>query len=475
MTNTTSYKGTTKPVFDNFKAVSPLRMLPLLLLSTWLSGPDATAMKAVPMQENDDYAFGISGYLRTGIGTSKGGNTQAAFQAPGPQNKYSLGNQADTYGELEFDYVQYLFDDKNKNIEGVWMVSGWEAFDSDSMTYNLTEQLYGRANNLFGNEIDLWIGRRFFERQAIHMLDRQWNNPGQAGEGLGIEGLLGHQPGEHDLKLTLFHFKDDDVISYVNGEHNRLHTYAFDARWVKYPLNDRWDLNASTTYSIRMENEELGYQTKHGFGASAWLDYLNGDFSNQAGLVVRQGANIPINHWNSASVRENPGTFNGDPDYVENDLDKAYSIELNNNWLYDNQESWALNIVSILQYRNHGTAPYEEGSAPAANLGDDEFWFSLGGRFIYYVTKQFRLSMQLSNDYVDNRQKDIAGNLSMITFTPEFSLAKGYYSRPVLRPFVTYATWSGDFRGEIGNGPGSAPYGNDTSGLTAGVQFEIWW
>jgi maltoporin len=441
------------------------------MLSGIVIGMNASGMKATPMVDTEDYAFGISGYLRTGIGTSKGGNTQAAFQAPGPQNKYSLGNQPDTYGELEFDYMQYLGPDKDKNIEAVWMVSGWEAFDSDSMTYNLTEQLYGRANNLFGNEVDIWVGRRFFERQAIHMLDRQWNNPGQAGEGIGIEGLFGNKPGEHDLKITGFHFKDGDVTSYLNGNHDNLHTYALDARWVKFPLNDQWDLNASATYSVRVENENLGYETKHGLGVSTWLDYAEGDFSNQAGLVIRQGANVPINHWDSAAEKENPGNDG----LIRNDLDEAYCIELNNNWLYDNKETWALNIVNILQFRDHGTAPHEYGSAADPNLGSEEFWFSMGGRFIYYVAEQFRLSVQLSNDYVDNRQEDIKGHLSMIAFTPELSLAKGYYSRPVIRPFVTYARWSGDFEGYVGTGPGSAPYGMQTDGLTAGVQFEIWW
>ena len=61
-------------------------------------------VKAQTIFEKVNHTFKTSGYLRTGVGRSEGGETQAHFQMPGAQNKYSLGNQADTYGELEFDY-----------------------------------------------------------------------------------------------------------------------------------------------------------------------------------------------------------------------------------------------------------------------------------------------------------------------------------------------------------------------------------
>ncbi len=66
--------------------------------------------------ENDKSQFKVSGYLRTGIGRSEGGATQAHFQMPGALNKFSFGNQADTYGELEFDYTHWLNAAKTKSM-----------------------------------------------------------------------------------------------------------------------------------------------------------------------------------------------------------------------------------------------------------------------------------------------------------------------------------------------------------------------
>jgi maltoporin len=435
----------------------------------------ASAMKATPLISTEHHEAGISGYLRTGIGTSEGGKTQAAFQVPGARNKFSLGNQPDTYGELEFDYTYWIDRASGKSLDLVWMLSAYGGFDGISSDFgdldiNNTEQLYMRANNLFGNEIDVWVGQRFYERNAIHMLDRQWNNAGQQGTGAGIEGLLGNKPGEEDVKFAVFKFSDD-AISYKNGEYDELDNYKFDVRWVHIPLTDTLKLNLNANYTYRDSNESLGYDAAHGFGLATWVDYAKEDITDTFAVIYRQGAEVPVNHWNIASEKENPGNDN----IIRNDLDQAFSLEINNNFLYDNQDTWALNFISLLEYRDHGTAPHPYQGSDFAGTGDKMLWLSLGGRGIYYVSDKFRLTLEVSNDYINNQQENVSGNLSLITFGPEFSLSKGYYSRPVLRPFITYAEWSGDLEGYVGAGPGNAPYVSSSDGFTAGVQFEIWW
>ena len=47
-------------------------------------------------------AFEFHGYLRSGYGLNSEGGQQVAFQAPGAEAKYRLGNEAETYGELIF-------------------------------------------------------------------------------------------------------------------------------------------------------------------------------------------------------------------------------------------------------------------------------------------------------------------------------------------------------------------------------------
>jgi maltoporin len=50
--------------------------------------------------EDELKAFEFHGYLRSGYGLNSRGGWQVAFQAPGADAKYRLGNEAETYGEL---------------------------------------------------------------------------------------------------------------------------------------------------------------------------------------------------------------------------------------------------------------------------------------------------------------------------------------------------------------------------------------
>ena len=47
-------------------------------------------------------AFEFHGYFRSGYGLNGDGGQQVAFQAPGADAKYRLGNEAETYGEFIF-------------------------------------------------------------------------------------------------------------------------------------------------------------------------------------------------------------------------------------------------------------------------------------------------------------------------------------------------------------------------------------
>src|SRR5215469_6394759 len=47
-------------------------------------------------------SFEFHGYFRSGYGLNSDGGQQVAFQAPGADAKYRLGNEAETYGEFIF-------------------------------------------------------------------------------------------------------------------------------------------------------------------------------------------------------------------------------------------------------------------------------------------------------------------------------------------------------------------------------------
>src|SRR5580704_3152935 len=63
-------------------------------------------------------SFEFHGYLRSGYGLNSEGGQQVAFEAPGADAKYRLGNEAETYGELIF--VNHWIN-PNQSADEAWM------------------------------------------------------------------------------------------------------------------------------------------------------------------------------------------------------------------------------------------------------------------------------------------------------------------------------------------------------------------
>jgi len=74
-------------------------------------------------------------------------------------------------------------------------------------------------------------------------------------------------------------------------------------------------------------------------------------------------------------------------------------------------------------------------------------------------------------DWVKNTGAGTSDYLYKLTLAPQVSLGNRFFSRPVLRAFITYANWGDDFKGRVGGND----YANDNKGMTYGVQMEAWW
>ena len=74
-------------------------------------------------------------------------------------------------------------------------------------------------------------------------------------------------------------------------------------------------------------------------------------------------------------------------------------------------------------------------------------------------------------DYVADSVSGTSGNLFKLTLAPQVSLGNQFFSRPVLRAFVTYAQWGNAFVGQVGG----QDYQSLHNGFTYGLQMETWW
>ena len=61
--------------------------------------------------------------------------------------------------------------------------------------------------------------------------------------------------------------------------------------------------------------------------------------------------------------------------------------------------------------------------------------------------------------------------LQKFTIAPQLSMPGGFWARPQLRLFATYAVWNDESKGEVGQDV----YKTATKGWSAGTQIEAWW
>ena len=107
-------------------------------------------------------------------------------------------------------------------------------------------------------------------------------------------------------------------------------------------------------------------------------------------------------------------------------------------------------------------------------------WVSFGARPEIFFTNHLSLAFEGGFDHThcvagcvnsaDGPIGPYSGWLRKFTIAPQIGAGRKFFSRPVLRVFLTYASWSDQFRGLVGG----VPFMNRTSGLTYGVQAENW-
>ncbi|WP_317202978.1 carbohydrate porin, partial [Janthinobacterium sp.] len=146
----------------------------------------ALAFSAVTVHASD--AVGeFSGYFRAGVGSNDKSGKQACYGLEGVP-KYRFGNECDLYGE--FAYTKELAKSSNgASFVGTVMTSIYSP-TSDVGSDNKLElaQMMLEAKNLpVLQGASAWIGKRFYDRPDIHVLDFKYLHGD--GVGGGIAGI----------------------------------------------------------------------------------------------------------------------------------------------------------------------------------------------------------------------------------------------------------------------------------------------
>ncbi|MFT5880751.1 MAG: maltoporin [Moritella sp.] len=421
------------------------KIIALCVASTMTASVCLNALAAIDVTENSTLDY--HGYMRIGTGFTKDGETQVDFKAPGAETKYRLGNEPDTNIEMALDYRRYMDSSKSNSDKYVQAVIMLEGYDSQGNESNIdlsdVAQAYLSFNNILGAGTNAWIGRRYYDRIDTHMTDHFWLNTAQNSRAAaGIEGV---KVGNADFNVALIMSEDDG--EFVSGD--SVNSTALDLRLKNINTNDGGALNLWAYYNNRPENEGAGLDDEDGFGLGVWHSQklFDGKGKNTVHMIYRDGTAV------------SQGDFNPNPLMNDISIEDVNFVEIATDLVTKVNDDWELGF----------TALYRTTQKDTATGSEDTDWFSIGIRPQYTISEHLSAVFELGHDQVDSDNAN--GGVTKFTTALQLGAEPGYWARPVLRIFVTVATWDDEFEGQVG---GKA-FDDDTFGWTAGAQGEWWW
>jgi maltoporin len=390
-------------------------------------------------------AFEFHGYLRAGYGLNSRGGQQVAFQAPGAGAKYRLGNEAETYGELILvnNWIKPTKDPGRAWFLTEVMVQG---ATTNASTYSSRDvfhlrEAFAQAGNIWPGQpgAKFWAGERYYRRQDIHIND--FYSVDMSAYGAGVEDV--------DVKLGRFALAflggaNDDVVT-DRGVYAK---FNLDARLydVSVPLGKLafWADLAHSPGGTQADGTQIATSTGWAVGVKYLVPRFLGGYQN---LLIAYGKGIARSF--RADV-EAPAPFQGDADRL-----------------------LITDHVLIQPSRHFAVMPaviYQRATSGEPGVGTSH-WFSAGARPIVFFSQYASVAVEGGLDWVKDGGGAYEGWLRKLSVAPQLGAGDKFFSRPVLRMFFTYASWSEELQGSVG---GDA-YAGRTDGFTYGAQAETWW
>jgi len=396
--------------------------------------------------------FEFHGYFRSGYGLNSQGGQQVAFQAPGAGAKYRLGNEAETYGE--FIFVNNWLNPEHDS-DKAWFKTEvmLEANTTNSASYanfnNGTgndqfrlREVFVRAGNILESQPDLkfWAGERYYRRQHIEIND--FYPLDMSGYGAGFEDL---NLGVGKLAVGYLAGARPDIQT-ANGNYvkSNVDVRFYDVKAPGGTLAGRFDF-ATGKGGTTPGGEVIPTGNGYAFGIRHQRLEWHGGY-HAFGIQYGTG---PASNF-STSI-DDPTRF----------INSTARFLLTEQVLFQPNDKFAIMPIFVYQ-RTKDSNP----------LHSWQQWISFGARPEIFFTKYLSLAFEGGVDHTHSQVAPLYdGWLRKFTIAPQIGAGRQFFSRPVLRAFLTYANWSDGLRGFVGG----LPFQNRTSGLSYGVQAETWW
>lgn len=380
----------------------------------------------------------FGGYFRSGMGSSSKGGKEACFGLAGAGSKYRLGNECETYGEFALGGQAYKGKDGfnirintrlafsvNQNQDWEQATPAWR--ELNAVAENIGTGAFAKSK--------AWIGKRFYDRQDVHITDYYfWNN---SGPGAGIENV--------DLGATKLSYA---LIRSADSTDSKRLAFAHDLRFSGIKVNPDGELT-------------VGVQLNQKRNATGAAKIAGGNL-----LTVMHTQGNVMGGFNKLALQygKGSGAGTGGVNFGANENDSVFRIT-----------EQVMVQPSGSKWSGMGTFVYEDKKD--ALSATHTKWTSIGVRPVYHFAENFSLAAELGHDRV-SRAGQASRSLTKFTIAPQLSAGNGFWSRPVLRAYYTYAKWNDAAQAAAGAGDAlskTGVFGAATNGSTIGVQVEAWW
>ena len=388
----------------------------------------------------------FNGYMRSGLmqGTSPFGHKTYVQQLG------RLGNENDTFGEMQ------ITGDIAKVDDTVWSVSTMFALGGDNENNwegNISNrQFYAQVKGLLDKDAILWVGKKYVQREDIHIGDFYYYDV--SGHGVGFE-QLNVGTGKLSAAWTRKEYNDGDR-PVVDKDANpiKTRTNVFDSRY-SLPVWDGATLQVGATYlrALRDKNGAAGHTTWT--NESKIKDAFN--FTLELGLGFSAG-------WNKTVVQ----SFSG------SSADCAWSTTADvKGKAFTGQGYRLLNFGETHFTDNLGMFHQFNAAYSSSNEYDSKRTLGLVVRPYYKLTKMTKVLAELGA-YVEREKAEDGSHVTAggqkatlaYAISPD---ASNFWSRPEIRFYVSYINVT-DKNKEFDNL--GKKTGHDT---VFGAQVEAWW
>lgn len=401
------------------------------------------ALAYCPAQADEE---GFHGYFRVGAGTSTSGShgPQSCYGLGGNTMKYRLGNECDAY--FEGGYTKELAQSDGVRYVGTLWVNEYSPKSDFGDAKLGIVKAYVEAKGLdFLNGGTAWIGKRYYFRPDIHMLDLQYINFNGTGAGLD-QVKVG--PG----KFAYGFFKDNDATS--TDAAGKVTTAAATRQNFIYqdiPLNDNGTVDLATSIITAQGDSKIAAPLHNGWQVSLFhkQDKVYGG-ANTFGVQYGVGPGVGVGNDRIGAAGST---------LLGSDVTRLRIFD--DVWV---QPSWnfGMEMVALMQ-------------KDKSDANGSSTWTSFGLRPVYALNKNLKLVMELGTDRVTLATGGPAQRLTKVTFAPTISAGPGLWARPELRAFITYGKWNDAATAAVNAANNSGPvYNNGTSGASFGFQVEAW-